>query len=697
MRSSTFVRILGVCFLVAAQSSWASSAKRKTFNDFEFLKDGKTNGIAVNERGVLKLGYRLSTLWAPETPYIWDVVEAGKNAVLASVGSEGQVYRVDLASGKARLVFDADEAVVSSLCPESGETFLAATSPDGKVYRVDAAGKAQVVFDPPDKYIWDLVVGPDGSILVATGEKGRLYRVGSGGKVDTLLRTNDQHVRCLVLDADGAVYAGTSDNGIIYRVDRQGKVRVLYDAPLEEVVQLALTRSGDILAATLGKVPAKAQTSGKTSASTSSTTERLLSILGETKQKSEVYRLDRQGFAEKIWNSSEEQVYTILPESDSTYLLGTGASGKVYRLSRDGEKSYLGRFDPSHVVRLLKIGREVVGCTANPGRVVVLRDQENRQGEYVSPVYDAKLPSRWGSMMWRSRGKGTVELYTRSGNTKKPDETWSPWQGPLRDSQGEHVSSPVGRFFQWKLTLKGERDLEVRDLALTFLRKNAPPRVKEVTVYGPNILYTGAATASSAKEAAPGAGLATPKSLGDKKSKFGYRTIRWSFEDPNADKLVFDVAIRHEAWKRWKSLGHRLAESAYALDTRTLPEGRYRVRVIASDSPENPPGVARVSPPATAEFVVDHTPPVFRKLKLVKKGDRTWLEFEVSDALNRLNFVQLAVDAGDWQKLAPVDGLCDTRHERFSVPLAKGSRGQVVALRAADAAGNIGYTWTEAE
>ena len=695
MRSNTAVRGLIVVALIWSQTAGASSAKRKTFDGFDFLKNGKTNGIAVNERGILKLGYRLSTVWAPETPYIWDVVSEGDNTVLASIGSDGQVYRVDVASGRARLVFDAEEAVVSALCREPGGAFLAGTSPDGKLYRVDPSGEPQVIFDPPDKYIWSVLKGPHGSTLVATGEKGRLYRLEASGRVDTLLRTNDEHVRCLAVDAKGNVFVGTSDNGIVYVVSPQGKIRVLYDAPLEEVVQLALVPSGDVLAVTLGKVPAKAQSATKASASSSSTAERLLSILGETKQKSEVYRLEPQGFAEKIWSSTDEQVYTVLPETDSTCLVGTGASGKVYRLNRNGGKDYLGKFDPSHVVRLLKVGGEIVGCTANPGRLIALRDQQNREGQYISPVYDAKLPSRWGSMMWQTHGRGSVELYARSGNTKKPDETWSQWQGPLRDGEGEHVNAPVGRFFQWKLVMKGSRDFEVGKVALTYLSKNAPPRVTEVTVYGPNIYYTGAATASSAKEAAPGEGLATPKSLGDKKTKLGYRTVRWSFEDPNADKLVFDVAIRHEAWKRWKTLGHRLAESAYAVDTRTLPEGRYRVRVIANDSPENPPGTARHSAAATADFVVDHSAPVFNGLRILRENGEIWLEFEVRDKLSRLSSVRLAVDAGEWQKLAPVDGLCDTQHERFHVPLPKNANGQVVALRATDASGNTGYTWTE--
>ena len=58
----------------------------------------------------------------------------------------------------------------------NGELF-AGTSPDGKVYRIDASGKADVYFEPKEKYVWALAVMNDGSLAVATGDHGVIYRV----------------------------------------------------------------------------------------------------------------------------------------------------------------------------------------------------------------------------------------------------------------------------------------------------------------------------------------------------------------------------------------------------------------------------------------------------------------------------------------------------------------------------------------
>ena len=56
-----------------------------------------------------------------------------------------------------------------------------ATTPDGKVYRVDAAGKAEVVYDPHAKYIWALAFSKAGDLYVATGDQGEIHRVKISG------------------------------------------------------------------------------------------------------------------------------------------------------------------------------------------------------------------------------------------------------------------------------------------------------------------------------------------------------------------------------------------------------------------------------------------------------------------------------------------------------------------------------------
>ena len=71
-------------------------------------------------------------------------------------------------------------AAITIAVARDGAVF-AATSPDGKVYRVTADGKAEVYFDPADKYIWSLAILNDGSLAVGTGDSGKLYRVRAAG------------------------------------------------------------------------------------------------------------------------------------------------------------------------------------------------------------------------------------------------------------------------------------------------------------------------------------------------------------------------------------------------------------------------------------------------------------------------------------------------------------------------------------
>ena len=57
----------------------------------------------------------------------------------------------------------------------------------------------------------------------------------------------------------------------------------------------------------------------------------------------------------------------------------------------------------------------------------------------------------------RWEGAGGVQLFTRSGNTEKPDDSWSDWVGPYTRAGGEAIKSPAARFLQWKAVLTQAR------------------------------------------------------------------------------------------------------------------------------------------------------------------------------------------------------------------------------------------------
>src|SRR5207244_9031368 len=96
--------------------------------------------------------------------------------------------------------------------------------------------------------------------------------------------------------------------------------------------------------------------------------------------------------------------------------------------------------------------KDLYVATTNIAKLVRLRATPSREGSYESPVKDTRFISRWGTLAWRGEtAEGSkLECFTRSGNTDRPDQTWSDWAGPYRNPNGSPVSSPPARYIQWK-------------------------------------------------------------------------------------------------------------------------------------------------------------------------------------------------------------------------------------------------------
>ena len=69
-------------------------------------------------------------------------------------------------------------------------------------------------------------------------------------------------------------------------------------------------------------------------------------------------------------------------------------------------------------------------------------------------------------------------------------------------------------------------------------------------------------------------------------------TVRWAAHDDNGDELVFDVYVRGDGEKNWRLLRSRVTERFYSFDSIRIPDGGYRMRVVASDAPAHTLGDA---------------------------------------------------------------------------------------------------------
>lgn len=106
------------------------------------------------------------------------------------------------------------------------------------------------------------------------------------------------------------------------------------------------------------------------------------------------------------------------------------------------------------------------------------------EGSYESPVRDAKLVASWGRIWWR--GTGPIELQTRSGNSERPDTTWSDWSVNYTDAKGSQITSPKARFIQWRAVLRGggarRNEPQLDDVSVAYLPRNVAPEVLAISV-----------------------------------------------------------------------------------------------------------------------------------------------------------------------------------------------------------------------
>jgi hypothetical protein len=349
--------------------------------------------------------------------------------------------------------------------------------------------------------------------------------------------------------------------------------------------------------------------------------------------------------------------------------------------------------------------RTYVGVS-NPGELVMLTPGRAARGTYESDVRDARMVASWGTIAWRATTPaGTrVEVQTRSGNTRTPDDAWSEWSPPYGDADGSRIASPNARYLQWRAVLSGKSATPVlTSVTAAYLQRNVRPDVVSITVHPPGVVFQKLFSSGEAEIAgysaetmerrvanAPGAGGTGAPALGRRTYQKGLQTFVWKAEDDNGDELTYDLFYRREGETSWKTLAADLTDTILVWDTSSAPNGSYVVKVVASDKKAHPPDAALRGERESASFDVDNTAPLVVPGTARREGSAILVPFEVSDADTAIARVEYSVDSQPWQSAFPEDGILDSRRERFTVRLAAEHAGRVLVIRAADAMNNVG-------
>ncbi len=659
---------------------------------------------AVSSEGVVRLGRRLTSVPGLEVAHVWDVVEDKVGNLFAATGDEGRIYKVSPA-GDVSIVYAGPDSQVLCLAVGGDGAVYAGTGPGGRIVRIESDGTSKVFCDFTAGYVWALSFAADGQTLyAATGPKGRIYKIDADGRSDVFFRAKQDHVLSLVCAADGTIYAGTDKDGIVYRIDSAGKAFVLFQAAQSEVRALLLASNalyaGTGAAArkrgatssageTAGPLPSPAKSieaqpvsrrkAGAEPAALASSVagrdhdaDKSISAPAPSSPgpaDNSVYRIGFDGSARELFR--DKKLVLGLDRRGGRLFVATGLDGRIIEIDEaTRERTEVARLDHGLVHKILRRrdGSAVVAA-GDPGKLYVLKDGYAATGTVVSDVLDAKFTSHWGALRWHAElPSGTrLSVAVRSGNVAEPDDTWSNWSAEQIDSETATAAAPPARFLQYRATL-ATADPAVSPVlhrvGVRYATANQAPEITALDVSDPE------------KEAPK-----DPKKL----------KLKWTATDPNEDELTYSVFARKEGWVDWILLDEGLSKPEWDWDTTTTPAGVYRVKVVASDRPDNPDGEALSAERISGPLTVAHEPPAVTLRIAAVDRDQAEIEADATDPLSRLASASYSINGRKWVSIFPKDGLFDDKRKSFRFSTEALLTGTyVVVLRVKDAAGNTG-------
>lgn len=673
-----------------------------------FLQGEKVAGVALESDGYLRLGPAWDSVVTrlPNVAYIWCLAPDSKGRVFFGTGDDGRIYRWTRDRG-ATLVWDTGASEITSMAIDANDNVYAGSTPGGVIYRIGAKGDTTRYFQTGEQSVWSLLMGKDGALYAGTGATGKIFRITGPGKGSVFAETKDVNVLCLAETKDGAILAGTGSRALLVRVEKSGSMRVIYDADAEEVRAVAVLDDGTIVVGT-NRTQASRGTDGTGGAAGSSSLG--IEVTPRDGGKCGVFAVQSDGSARLLYAPPTDFLYAIVPYDGTSVLVSTGDSAALFQIGLDRKYAVLGVPDEKQILAIARRGNDTYLATGNDAVLYVLGSEPAQEGTYTSQAYDLRSVGSWGRVTAGITGGGDVYWSTRSGLSQEPDEGWSGWSKESQIQGATPVESPPARFLQYRLRLKrsGKSSPIVSWLEVAYLQRNLPPEVGNIQVFGPDNPYMEGGpdyrppqisqTFSSGLKVEYNMPRVGPRQVSDASAAWarGIRTVTWDGLDPNGDALRYNLSIKANDETEWRKLVSDDPDKLYSFDSESYPNGEYRIRVEATDSPDNPPGVALSTTRTGTPFEIDNTPPRIDNLKVSQGASKTAGKSSVTvsgsaiDADTRITSIEYSVDGGDWVDIFPDDGMFDEKEEAFHFDVKDLGPGEhKISVRASDMERNV--------
>ena len=670
--------------------------------DFE---SGKPKDLSLTSTGDVMLSLKIDAFTKMKETQVWALVEDSAGNLYAGTGNEGKIYKINADGDTADLYYNSPEVTIYSLAIGPDDALYAGTGPDGLIYKIiDATTPPTTILNEGDKYVWALQFDDAGNLYAATGTDGKIYKITPEGESSVLFDAEEKNIMTL-LRHENSFYAGSGDNGVIYHIMDDGTAKVIYQANEKEVRELEMDSKGNLYAAAVTSQPAE-PSRGRRSANGPPTPSGPPPPGGGPPQenKSNIYKIRPDGTAVSVWNSPEPLILAFVLEGDSQILVGTGNDGKIYRVNpMSGDSVEVGKCSADQVVAIHQ--KEVDGkiktflATGNPGKLFTLTTDHVDEGTLESKVHDAKSLSRWGKLSWEGEmAEGTaIAFSTRSGNTKKPDDTWNDWSEELTTAEGSQVPNGDAQYIQWRAkfsTTDATKTPVLKKVTLASVQTNVEPRFTAITI------DDGSGSSNQETRRRPSGGNLPPPGArggsgggsgsGDAAPSKTWK-ISWKVEDANADTLEYTLYYKAVTEENWRLLKKELTKAEFEWDITTVADGRYKVKVVATDKLSNPVGWAKSADKESMPFDVDNTQPSVGEIKVTPNGNGTYkIACEVTDMATPIQKAVYKIDSDEnWKAIFPDDGIFDSKSEQLLLETGElPAGGHAITIQVTDKAQN---------
>ena len=617
----------------------------------------------------------------------------------------------------SRRVFDTGERVVTALLAD-GRDAVVALAPNAEVVRVDRKGKRSPLVKLKAKYIWAMASSRKRTLL-ATGEPGQVVAMTAKNRTEVWFDSKETHLRALIRHPQRGWIVGGGQKGIVYQLVGNKKARALYDSKFEEVTAFAIDPDqGDLYVSFVSAVTAAKPIAER--------------WIGPTKgdkggqndkspfKGSEVVRIRSSGQVEKLWSSNTEGAMSLTFVGRQLYFTtGTAPDqrARIYAIDvADRDRLRLwARLEPALAPVSVMSGDSLLVGTAPTGQMYTVGPGRASKATYLSVEQDLARTARVGRVWFDADlpAGSRVAVSVRSGNTKKPDDTWSQWSAPVTRRDGGSVKVPDARYVQLKAVLTGGKKggPVLKSMHASLVRHNVAPTVKEVFALRRGISLTSLPvegpqekTVSLSKRALEELRRPPKRKRARRvrqRNRPGMMTIAWRATDADGDQLLYRVEMRRLDSPRtaWREVDADREDGYWSFDSRAFADGHYQFRVTATDRPTNPPEAALSDTHISEPILVDNTAPRLSDAKISFPSKTSLLvQAKVVDQQSRIKVAEVSVNGGPWLMLPATDGLLDAKQEALRVTLSANEYKRIkggsptVRIRVEDEAGNTTST-----